>query len=102
MGLAAARHRVLARAGWDVEEHGLTVEWLLETHAHADHLSAAQYLKSELGGRIAVGATTNATSQAVIGVRSSHAFNVARGAPPVAPPAPDGPTGLHERVFTVG
>ena len=38
-----------------VRAHGLQVEWLLETHAHADHLSAAQYLKHELGGRIAIG-----------------------------------------------
>ena len=33
----------------------LTVEWLLETHAHADHLSAAPYLQETLGGRIAIG-----------------------------------------------
>jgi glyoxylase-like metal-dependent hydrolase (beta-lactamase superfamily II) len=38
-----------------VRAHGLSVEWLLETHAHADHLSAAQYLKRELGGKIAIG-----------------------------------------------
>lgn len=38
-----------------VREHGLRVEWLLETHVHADHLSAAPYLKKELGGRIAIG-----------------------------------------------
>ena len=38
-----------------VRAHGLRVEWLLETHAHADHLSAAQYLKRELGGKIAIG-----------------------------------------------
>ena len=38
-----------------VREHGLQVEWLLETHAHADHLSAAQYLKHELGGKTAIG-----------------------------------------------
>jgi glyoxylase-like metal-dependent hydrolase (beta-lactamase superfamily II) len=31
------------------------VDWLLETHAHADHLSAAPYLKSRLGGKIAIG-----------------------------------------------
>lgn len=36
-------------------EHGLRTEWLLETHAHADHLSAAHYLKRRLGGRIAIG-----------------------------------------------
>lgn len=38
-----------------VQEHGLKTEWLLETHAHADHLSAAPYLKRELGGKIAIG-----------------------------------------------
>jgi len=39
-----------------VRGHGLTVDWLLETHAHADHLSAAPYLKRELGGTVAIGA----------------------------------------------
>jgi len=39
-----------------VQEKGLTVEWLLETHMHADHLTAAPYLKEKLGGRIAIGA----------------------------------------------
>lgn len=34
---------------------GATVEWLLETHVHADHLSAAAYLKEQLGGKIAIG-----------------------------------------------
>ncbi|WP_322042713.1 MBL fold metallo-hydrolase [Paraburkholderia sp. J67] len=38
-----------------VREYGLTVQWLLETHAHADHLSAAPFLKQELGGTIAIG-----------------------------------------------
>ncbi|MGE4218038.1 MAG: MBL fold metallo-hydrolase [Alphaproteobacteria bacterium] len=38
-----------------VREHGLAVEWLIETHVHADHLTSAQYLKAELGGRIAIG-----------------------------------------------
>ncbi|TPQ31744.1 MBL fold metallo-hydrolase [Cupriavidus pinatubonensis] len=38
-----------------VREQGLQVEWILETHAHADHLSAAPYLKRQLGGRIAIG-----------------------------------------------
>ena len=38
-----------------VRRKGLSVEWILETHAHADHLSAAQYLKDVLGGRIAIG-----------------------------------------------
>ncbi|MDO5666298.1 MAG: MBL fold metallo-hydrolase [Alcaligenaceae bacterium] len=38
-----------------VKEHGFEVEWLLETHIHADHLSAAPYLKEQVGGRIAIG-----------------------------------------------
>ena len=38
-----------------VREKGLTVEWLLETHAHADHLSAAPYLKAQLGGTLGIG-----------------------------------------------
>ena len=38
-----------------VEAEGLKVEWLLETHAHADHLSAAPYLQEKLGGRLAIG-----------------------------------------------
>ena len=38
-----------------VREEGLTIEWVLETHAHADHLSAAPYLQEQLGGRIAIG-----------------------------------------------
>ncbi|MCY1219493.1 putative metallo-hydrolase [compost metagenome] len=38
-----------------VRAHGLRVEWILETHAHADHLSAAPYLKRHLGGQIAIG-----------------------------------------------
>ncbi len=38
-----------------VKAEGLTVAWLLETHAHADHLSAAPYLKDRLGGALAIG-----------------------------------------------
>ncbi|TDV34762.1 glyoxylase-like metal-dependent hydrolase (beta-lactamase superfamily II) [Paraburkholderia caballeronis] len=38
-----------------VHEQRLAVDWLLETHAHADHLSAAPYLKAQVGGRIAIG-----------------------------------------------
>jgi len=38
-----------------VREQGLTVDWLLETHAHADHLSAAPYLKEQLGGTLVIG-----------------------------------------------
>jgi glyoxylase-like metal-dependent hydrolase (beta-lactamase superfamily II) len=38
-----------------VKEKGLQVDWVLETHLHADHLSAAPYLKEKLGGRIGIG-----------------------------------------------
>jgi len=38
-----------------VREQGLQTDWILETHAHADHLSAAHYLKQALGGKIAIG-----------------------------------------------
>jgi glyoxylase-like metal-dependent hydrolase (beta-lactamase superfamily II) len=38
-----------------VQQHDLVVDWLLETHAHADHLSAAPYLQKALGGRMAIG-----------------------------------------------
>ncbi|WP_302139271.1 MBL fold metallo-hydrolase [Halomonas alkalicola] len=39
-----------------VREHGLEVEWILETHVHADHLSAAPYLHEALGGKTGIGA----------------------------------------------
>ncbi|MDR7332169.1 MBL fold metallo-hydrolase [Roseateles asaccharophilus] len=38
-----------------LREQGLTVQWILETHAHADHLSAAHWLQQQVGGRIAIG-----------------------------------------------
>lgn len=38
-----------------IRTHDLQVKWLLETHVHADHLSAAHYLKQHLGGRLAIG-----------------------------------------------
>lgn len=49
-----------------VREEGLVVDWLLETHAHADHLSAAPYLKDALGGTIAIGSAIR-TVQEVFG-----------------------------------
>ena len=38
-----------------VRKHGLQLEWLIETHVHADHLSAAPYIQQQLGGRIGIG-----------------------------------------------
>ena len=44
--------------GWSrtFAAQGLTLDWILETHVHADHLSAAPYLRDTLGGRIGIGA----------------------------------------------
>jgi glyoxylase-like metal-dependent hydrolase (beta-lactamase superfamily II) len=39
-----------------IDEQGLTVEWILDTHPHADHLSAARYLKEKTGAPTAIGA----------------------------------------------
>ena len=46
-----------------VTAQGLRVECILETHAHADHLSAAPYLKGRLGGKIAIGHRITAVQQ---------------------------------------
>ncbi len=40
----------------DVKRRALNVNWILETHAHADHLSAAPYLMEKLGAKVAIGA----------------------------------------------
>lgn len=39
-----------------MQDHQLTLQWILETHAHADHLSAAAWLQDQAGGQIAIGA----------------------------------------------
>lgn len=46
-----------------VEARGLAVEWLLETHVHADHLSAAPYIQKATGGRIAIGVGIRAVQE---------------------------------------
>ncbi|MEL6960888.1 MAG: MBL fold metallo-hydrolase [Pseudomonadota bacterium] len=38
-----------------IEQDGLTLDWIIETHVHADHLSAAPYIQERLGGKIGVG-----------------------------------------------
>ena len=40
----------------EVQDRGLTLDWIIETHVHADHLSAAPYIQDRLGGKIGVGA----------------------------------------------
>ena len=51
-----------------VREQGLQVAWILETHAHADHLSAAPYLKAQLGGQTAMGARITAVQKVFKGI----------------------------------
>lgn len=55
----ASADRLIAR----VRQLGAKVEWILETHVHADHLSAAPYLQSVLGGRTGIGARITAVQQ---------------------------------------
>lgn len=38
-----------------IKDHRLQLDWILETHAHADHLTAAPYIQEQLGGKIAIG-----------------------------------------------
>lgn len=51
-----------------VRAHGLRVEWILETHAHADHLTAAPYLKAQLGGRTGIGEHITRVQQVFKGI----------------------------------
>lgn len=46
-----------------LREQGLALQWILETHAHADHLSAAHYLQQQAGGLIAIGAQIRAVQE---------------------------------------
>lgn len=62
----AANSATIATASADailavVAEKGLTVRWLLETHAHADHLSAAHYLRGKTGAAVVIGRLITAT-----------------------------------------
>ena len=50
----------------DIQAKGLDLEWIIETHVHADHLSAAPYLAQQLGGKIAIGSNIG-TVQEVFG-----------------------------------
>ena len=47
-----------------VKEHGWRTEWVLETHAHADHLTSAPYVKAQLGGKLGIGANIPAVQAA--------------------------------------
>lgn len=60
-----------------VEAEGLDIEWILETHAHADHLSAAPYLQQKLGGKLAIGREI-VTVQGVFGKIFNEGTELAR------------------------
>jgi len=57
------RHNAADQVIAYLRDHSLHLEWILETHAHADHLSAARYLRAQLGGRIGIGARITAVQQ---------------------------------------
>lgn len=69
----ASADKLIAR----VRELGATVEWILETHVHADHLSAAPYLKQHLGGKVGIGQHIT-TVQQVFGKLFNAGKNFAR------------------------
>lgn len=46
-----------------IQENSLSIEWILETHVHADHLTAAQYIKEQAGGKIAISHNIAAVQQ---------------------------------------
>jgi glyoxylase-like metal-dependent hydrolase (beta-lactamase superfamily II) len=71
-GRTATEHanRIVAH----IRERGLRLEWILETHVHADHLSAAPYLRDVLGGRIAIGAKITTVQHAF-----AEIYNAERG-----------------------
>ena len=56
-----------------VRAETIQVEWILETHVHADHLTAAPYLKEKLGGRIAIGAQVRAVQEVFKGLFNAEA-----------------------------
>lgn len=62
-----------------VRENGATVAWILETHVHADHLSAAPYLKGQLGGTIGIGAHVSEVQRSF--ARIYHLDHPADGSP---------------------
>lgn len=56
---SASADKLIAR----VRELEASVQWILETHVHADHLSAAPYLKAQLGGKVAIGSQITVVQQ---------------------------------------
>ena len=62
-----------------IETAGLQLDWILETHVHADHLSAAQYIKAKLGGQVAIGEHVTAVQEIFKGVFNAEACFAADG-----------------------
>lgn len=56
-----------------VRRDGLQVEWILETHVHADHLTAAPYIKDRLGGRVGIGAGVVTVQEAFAEIYNTRA-----------------------------
>ena len=51
-----------------IEDNGLELEWILETHVHADHLTGAQHIKEKLGGKICIGSHITAVQDVFVGL----------------------------------
>ena len=51
-----------------VKDENLGIDWILETHVHADHLSGAPYIRQELGGKTAIGANVTAVQDTFKGI----------------------------------
>lgn len=51
-----------------VEDNGLQLEWILETHVHADHLTAAPHIKEKLGGQVCIGSHIKAVQEVFINI----------------------------------
>ena len=62
-----------------IAEHGLHIDWLLETHAHADHLSGAHYLQQHVGGKIAIGENIRAVQSIFKGIFNLESTFIADG-----------------------
>ena len=60
MGLMLPLCTIAMRVGQEL--WNLQIDWILETHVHADHLSGAPYIASQLGGRTAIGCRVGTVS----------------------------------------
>ena len=56
-----------------IREHDLKLEWLIETHVHADHLTAAPYIQEHLGGKIGIGKNITVVQEVFAGIFNAEA-----------------------------